>query len=774
MSSSLDVTPCSHHHDDHMVDDVIPNMNFNLSEFEYKIVNDEFMINFTKASQHYGSGKPPSYYRRENLLFSSNEATFNSNQYQFLNCVSIVIFLLHSSTKCKESFIVWIANCLQQCIMNNGRMTQEIDNSEMVYNSKRVDLSEFGVCCEGCQTPSFLKVKPTAKKSIWDLSCSNYRNKRVEAVMSVIKGLFDCKGYAMHEILALYYQNAMDEFKKLINYVMRKPNTDEIVVHRYINIKKYVTNKLEEVELRTSKFSAQYWKDFNLVSDEKYQSMVHWFGFTNLLPCSRTLCRLRTELHQSISEAYNFKFTSTTTTCYFPKVIQSLFKIHTNECIRQNIPANLTCVDFKLAIDKGANSFVVAALGPLGLILADQSRWSHLTCAMVDGDESKESSKSMFEFVIDTLQKCCVNGIIRICGIAIRIFVVNDLKMVGLLTDLNENNCFCPFCTCPKNERHLFEQHYHHRTLKYYVRYFTFSIITLICSLHMKMRVVSNLILQIMLRINNINTFTLIQERIQTLSHCSQFAFRTTKEKADDEDDEIDQTKLHLPYLNGDQCDEILENFEMIFDGIIDYHETLIWQIVRVIFFNFVDGSYGRKGDEDFYRVLSLLCRSLGDLLATRYTTSKFAYYMHILVKHLPDLTFEFGALSKYANQGSENIHAGHLLAVERLTSAGGKSSNPKVPMVQVHEQELRRFYLASEYDFPWLGKLNDFKPTSETTDDQKNKNRLAMTMMKLVIWQSNPNVHWIRVMISELGASSQQLQCTQVPPMQIMNPDFL
>src|SRR3989338_9151351 len=121
----------------------------------------------------------------------------------------------------------------------------------------------------------------------------------------------------------------------------------------------------------------------------------------------------------------------------------------------------VSVLELKLAIDKGANSFLVAALGPLNLILSPQSRLSYISCAMLDEDETKETSLKVFQHVVQMLQRCMgIDNILRIKDTILKLFVVNDLKMVGLLTDLYDDDCFCPFCTCPKEHRHYFHHDY--------------------------------------------------------------------------------------------------------------------------------------------------------------------------------------------------------------------------------------------------------------------------------------------------------------------------
>ena len=89
---------------------------------------------------------------------------------------------------------------------------------------------------------------------------------------------------------------------------------------------------------------------------------------------------------------------------------------------------------------------------------------------------------------------------------------------------------------------------------------------------------------------------------------------------------------------------------------------------------------------------------------------------------HLPDLIFNYGNLSQFANEGSENIHAGHILGLERATAA--LPEQYKSPMEQLFFQGCRKFFLAAQHKFPWLGKL------AETDEYHAKKKKLEKNLL--------------------------------------------
>ncbi|EFC36080.1 predicted protein [Naegleria gruberi] len=557
---------------------------------------------------------------------------------------------------------------------------------------------------------------------------ATYRNKIVNNVMNILYGICTACGLNLLLMLALYFQRNIPEFVKMLRCMRINPSTGKENESLWLQIKNAVSTVKSKLDI--SKKLIQYVKDFILLSDEKYQTFIEYTGLKCILPCSRTLCRLRSAIHECTQARYNVFVNGVAVCCNFVKVLGDMLNIHKSICSKNNISNSLSSVDLKLSLDKGTETYLVGSVAPLNLQVAAQSRFSQIICAILDYDENMEASNAILRFITSILEESynSLTGFFEIMyndtSIPIKIFMVHDLKMFGLISDLNDEECFCPYCKCKKSQRHLYEHDNDPRTL-FFRMMPNVLVHNIICSLHMKMRIVSCLVVQILLQ-HGKDVWDVIESRMKRLPHLSQFKYRN--ERQEDEDEGVsDQHYPKIPYLNGDQVDEILRNFEKIFDGYLDYKGVMLWELVRVIFFDFIEGPDSLIGDVDKKDTLQLMCKYVGRLLREIYPTSKFAYYFHILIKHVPDLIFIYGPLVKFANEGSENIHAGHRLALERSTASGGKAN--KLETLQLLQQEHRRIYLASVNGFPWLGKHTELKEVEQSDHSFLHSKLLIMEL---------------------------------------------
>ncbi|KAG2388751.1 hypothetical protein C9374_000190 [Naegleria lovaniensis] len=656
---------------------------YDFSGFERTVHEGVPLINITKLAKTNKTSKTKTHNAYQPTKYAPVEYTNPSHSAKYVDYLWAVKFLSSRDNVQQEEFLQWVAVCLFQqleygscqpiTISENNSSTSTIDDSN------NIDVhSSFGLSCSNCGH-SHITGKSISKKRIWSLTDSTYRNSKVMAYMNTIQQMFSVSGVIMIEVLALYFQNFLAHFLALLSYVVLKPGSEiERVVSRYITIRQNFFAQIPDV--RNAKEDILLLKDFMLLSDERYQHFVDYVQLKGFLPCSETLYRCRKEINTAITQKYEIQYNGVRLNCNFLKVLQDMLIIHRNECERANVNPQIGVLELKMVIDKGANSFLIGAVGPLNLILSPQSRHSYVSCVALDDEESKENSTSIFKYMVEILNASImilhpfIFDVAQQLPLPIIVYLTNDLKMVGLVTDLNDDDCFCPYCKCKKHERHLFEKECEYRCLKYHTNP-KFNIATLPCSLHLKIRVVCNLMLQVFLKQKSFTICKTIQQRISELPHCSQFKYRNTQVEDDDNDDVVgarsDQFLPDLPYLNGPNS---------------------------------------LKGNVEEYFKLKLYCKWLGMLLIDTYPTSKFAYYIHILVKHVASLIFMHGPLIRFANQGSENIHAGHILGVERATAAGGraKEDNKKTPMEQVVFQEFRRIYLTAQRDIPWQSKLND------------------------------------------------------------------
>jgi hypothetical protein len=131
----------------------------------------------------------------------------------------------------------------------------------------------------------------------------------------------------------------------------------------------------------------------------------------------------------------------------------------------------------KISFDGASKGFVHAAVGIINSkILSTQSREAIIPILLYKGKED-----------IDLLEKYLKPALQKICSLPRELYklvMVNDLKATALISDLYENDCFCPFCTCKKNQRQNFGQKLTARVLKWK---WGLQCAVGICILHLKM-----------------------------------------------------------------------------------------------------------------------------------------------------------------------------------------------------------------------------------------------------------------------------------------------
>jgi hypothetical protein len=189
----------------------------------------------------------------------------------------------------------------------------------------------------------------------------------------------------------------------------------------------------------------------------------------------------------------------------------------------------------------------------------------------------------------------------------------------------------------------------------------------------------------------------------------------------------LDKLSIDIPYLNGKQKNSILTNFEMISNGIADPIELMIWSLHRWIVFKYIDCTSDDLQGLDLDELKNCLS-SLGILLNFRYPASKFAYYFHILIKHLSYLIEKYGSLSRFANEGTENVHILHMKAKTRSTSSGGRKSKSgkrrKNAFEQIFHQCFRRIFILANYEqATWIGKASEYGNQEDKSQSNHEEN---------------------------------------------------
>jgi len=95
---------------------------------------------------------------------------------------------------------------------------------------------------------------------------------------------------------------------------------------------------------------------------------------------------------------------------------------------------------------------------------------------------------SKFKDIFNQIQKWIRDGfIVDSISYKLKVFLVNDLKALSLITDLFKEGLFCSYCKCLKDNRGLFRQNFEDRKLSFGFR---LDVDVIICTLHMKMRTI--------------------------------------------------------------------------------------------------------------------------------------------------------------------------------------------------------------------------------------------------------------------------------------------
>ena len=541
------------------------------------------------------------------------------------------------------------------------------------------------------------------KRKSFDKMTTTYRNKYITKIFENIKKLFKSIGEEFEGCFSVYYDSRPKEFESLLQSHVKKED-ENVNVSRIATLKKVLDKSIETVT-RCCKYSMLYFKDFFNISDETYERFRKFTGLCILLPCCNTINTCRGSVNNEIQSRYSVKFQEGTSIwCKLKNMVEDVLKINQDKDLSELIA--------KVTIDKGARTFTVGSLSLLNIGLAPQSRHSQLVFYLSEEGENDTVLNDILKKIAaekDNMYKY------KDKECKMKFFLVNDLKALGLMTDLYDDDQFCPFCDCKSKFRHKFEK----CTLLNLKFSEDIDITVMICSLHLKMRVVGNLMSQFLKKREH-DVWDEVADKIREYKHCSQFNWRN--EKFEDEKDDFDQRYPKLPYMNGDQCDMILNNFKEIFGKHMTPVEILAWEIVSILIYNYIEGPTSNKGNAAVKKNLEEYCTLLKHCMTSEYPSSKFAHYIHIVVMHLPDLIFNYGNLSQFANEGSENIHAGHILGLERATAA--LPEQYKSPMEQLFFQGCRKFFLAAQHKFPWLGKL------AETDEYHAKKKKLEKNLL--------------------------------------------
>ncbi|EFC38786.1 predicted protein [Naegleria gruberi] len=225
--------------------------------------------------------------------------------------------------------------------------------------------------------------------------------------------------------------------------------------------------------------------------------------------------------------------------------------------------------------------------------------------------------------------------------------------------------------------------------------------------LHAKLRIVGCL-LSLQISKMTVSGIKSLEAKIQKLKGMSQFQFRkkqpatTLALQATN-----DKIELEVPYMNADQADMILLNYESIMmeslsDTQFNDNDFKVWSSLRFIIYHYLEASQGLLDlnfkKEELKEYLSFTKK----VLREAFPNDQLAYYINIILYHLPDLLEKYGSLTKYMNQGCEAYHSLGRMIGQRKSNHKGKFNLPS--FAESILLPTRTLYMSSKFKKKWHG----------------------------------------------------------------------
>lgn len=250
------------------------------------------------------------------------------------------------------------------------------------------------------------------------------------------------------------------------------------------------------------------------------------------------------------------------------------------------------------------------------------------------------------------------------------------------------------------DRRHLFDRKYEWKERKIILNTnaSSFPYDVRVDPLHMLLRVVSYMLTLQYAEFINENEAFAFESRIQSIKGMHYFKMRTPVNS--DFQDDIDQKSAKIPYLNGNQCKILLTNSKK-FISPNDPILLKIWKILEYLFLKWILVSSFNLAKRNMENCI-LAQQKLGFFLHLRFPSSRYGFYIHILVCHLDLILKNQNEMKKFSLQGHEASHSLANLYYETTNKDGGPEDSLSA-FSQLYYKFMRRFYLSSQYDFPWI-----------------------------------------------------------------------
>lgn len=262
------------------------------------------------------------------------------------------------------------------------------------------------------------------------------------------------------DIIYLYFENDNNKLYEIIKKFLIKEKDNKLLTRKK---RYYIINNIlnEKTPLKSNEHLQLQIKDHLMISDEIFDN-IRKYVFCNNLSSISTLKNTRSNINKEIKNEYKIqRVEEKGICCDLSSIIYDLNSIEIKELQSIITEEQIKEIIAKISID-GSNNIVKLTYNILNSKLyPTQSRDSCICVASYEGSETKYNINKFFSSTIENVIK--LNGSILNKN---NIFIVNDLKALGSITNLNYDKCFCPFCTCKKDDRRDYDIDHPLRILK--------------------------------------------------------------------------------------------------------------------------------------------------------------------------------------------------------------------------------------------------------------------------------------------------------------------
>ncbi|KAG2370827.1 hypothetical protein C9374_013419 [Naegleria lovaniensis] len=483
---------------------------------------------------------------------------------------------------------------------------------------------------------------------------------RAKEIVSIFEKMLGNLGHDVHAWLECYLQT--DEG---IKTVIQELEQNIRYSHRYQKLKEYLIEK-KDVTI------VQYWRDNNLISDVTYHNLRKEVNLMTLLPTRKEMTTSKQSLNEQVEKTFKLRCPSSNYIGYIIDLDQAIFYI-LKLCMSlgKKLPKKIF---FKIGVDgreiNGVKQ-VAVALVPLNLrdVFPSQAVYSVFYIGLFQMKETKESIKETIGTLHDEIERVLQKqyfGKHQVC-----LFYVSDMHNVGMTFSFD----LCPYCMAQtivdfaSTPRDSLDGQLPFSPSQ-----------TILCALHIKQRLVENVIGYMASTTYKYE----IQKNIQTLHGLETFNWKEFHERVSNYG--ISQTSARSSIkscmLSGDHCNTILQNIEKVVDNIEPSTKQKYLQILKLLR-NIIIIIEMHQDNENNDNVLTANKIVELDKLIMQFLVACFsiwtqgikAHYFHFII-HVPSIMSslfkEKLSLSILSNQGFERSHLFHHAVFNRIINNGG------------------------------------------------------------------------------------------------------